>query len=214
MSVQLPSIRNLLTSARSECASPSRRSVPAPASHARPDVLTCLLVELQADGRSPHTRAQYQRHVRRFEAWATQEGVPDDVAAVEPEHVACFLASAEAHRRHDGRTKRVGSLNALRSSLRGSFEYCERAGLVERSRARVLRMARVGATPPKGLEPDDVAAQMTALAADTTMACRYPDFHPSLWTSSGRQTPAMAAGLAVRPLTLLEILRCRPPSSW
>lgn len=45
--------------------------------------------------------------------------------------MARFLASAEALRRPDGRSKRTGSLNALRSSLRGFFQYLERAGLVE-----------------------------------------------------------------------------------
>jgi site-specific recombinase XerC len=124
------------------------------------------------DGRSPHTVAQYARHVRRFEAWLKVEGLPDDVAELEPEHVARFLASAEVLRRPDGRTKRTGSLNALRSSLRGFFAYLEASGLVQRSPARVLRMARVGASPPKGLRPDEVAALLAVLAADSTVAGR------------------------------------------
>lgn len=134
--------------------------------------LARFLVQLQADGRSPHTVAQYERHVRRFAAWLDAEHSPHDVRQLEPEHVARFLASAEALRRPDGRSKRTGSLNALRSSLRGFFEYAERAGIVERSPARVLRMARVGATPPKGLTAIEVTALLTALAADTTVAGR------------------------------------------
>jgi hypothetical protein len=55
---------------------------------------------------------------------------PDDVAALGPEHVARFLASAEALRRLDGTTKRTGSRNAARSSLCGFFEYAARAGSV------------------------------------------------------------------------------------
>jgi integrase/recombinase XerD len=127
-------------------------------------------VQLQADGRSPHTVAQYARHVGRFGAWLEAEHLPDDVAALEPGDVARFLASAEAQRRPDGRTKRTGSLNALRSSLRGFGAFLETSGLVERRPARVLRMARVGETPPKGLRPDEVAALLAALAADTTVA--------------------------------------------
>jgi site-specific recombinase XerC len=137
-----------------------------------PAALDRFLVQIQADGRSPHTVAQYARHLRRFESWATQEGLPDDVAALEPEHLARFLASAETLRRPDGRTNRTGSLNALRSSLRGFCEYLERMGIVERSPARMLRMARVGSTPPKALRPDEVAALMGTLAADTTVAGR------------------------------------------
>ena len=72
----------------------------------------------------------------------------------------------------DGRAKRTGSLDALRSSLRGFFEYAERAGLVERSPARVLRMARVGPTPPKGLTANEVASLFAVLAADPAPAAR------------------------------------------
>jgi site-specific recombinase XerD len=136
------------------------------------DALARFLVQLQADGRSPHTLAQYRRHVRRFATWLDAEHVPDDVAGLGPEHVARFLASAEALRRPDGRSRRTGSMNALRSSLRGFFDYLERAGLVERSPARVLRMARVGATPPRGMRPEEVASLLAVLAADTTVAGR------------------------------------------
>ena len=134
--------------------------------------LARFLVQLQADGRSPHTVAQYARHVRRFATWLETEHVLDDVAALEPEHVARFLASAEAERRPDGRAKRTGSLNALRSSLRGFCAFLETSGFVERSPARVLRMARVGATPPRGLRPEEVVAFLAVLAADTAPAAR------------------------------------------
>ena len=49
-------------------------------------------VQLRADGRSPHTIAQYARHMRRFGAWIDAEHLPDDVAQLEPEHVARFPA--------------------------------------------------------------------------------------------------------------------------
>jgi site-specific recombinase XerD len=95
--------------------------------------------------------AQYERHVRRLGEWLAGEGLPNDVREIEPEHVARFLAAAEADRRAEGRPRRPGSLNALRSSLRGFFEYLERAGLVDRSPARLLRMARAGAREPRAM---------------------------------------------------------------
>jgi site-specific recombinase XerC len=104
-----------------------------------PAALARFQTQLQADGRSPHTVGQYRRHVRRFASWLEAERLPDDVAQLEPEHVAAFLASVETVRRPDGRSKRAGSLNALRSSLRGFCEYLERAGIVERSPARDTR---------------------------------------------------------------------------
>lgn len=75
-----------------------------------PAALARFQTHLQADGRSSHTIAQYERHVRRLVSWLEAEGLPDDVGALDPEHVARFLAWAEALRRPDGRAKRTGSL--------------------------------------------------------------------------------------------------------
>jgi hypothetical protein len=36
-----------------------------------PDALARFLVQLQADGRSPHTVARYARHVAAFVEWAS-----------------------------------------------------------------------------------------------------------------------------------------------
>jgi integrase/recombinase XerD len=155
--------------------------------------LSRFLVQLQADGRSPHTIAQDARHLRRFGAWLEAEGLPGGVAALEPERVARFLASAEAQRRPDGRTKRTGTLNALRSSLRGFCAYLETSGFVERSPARVLRMARVGATPPRGMRPDEVATLMALLAADSTVAgCRDRALFSFLLGTGARLGSALA----------------------
>jgi hypothetical protein len=48
----------------------------------------------------------------------------------------------------------------------------ETSGLVERSPARVLRLARVGTTPPRGMRPDEIATLMGTLAADASVAGR------------------------------------------
>ena len=128
--------------------------------------------KLQADGRSPHTVAQYARHVRRFGAWLEADRVPDKVRLLEPEYVAAFIAAAEAQRRRDGCPRRAGSLNALRSSLRGFFGYLERACIVERSPGRVLRMARGAPAAPRGMRADDVTEPLAVLAVETRFAGR------------------------------------------
>jgi hypothetical protein len=66
------------------------------------DALFRFQTQLQTDGRSRHTIAQYARHARRFAAWLEAERLPDDVRQLNPEHVARFLASAVAQRRPDG----------------------------------------------------------------------------------------------------------------
>ena len=42
--------------------------------------LDLFVIQLEADGRSPHTVRQYQRHVRALARWAAQERVCCDVA--------------------------------------------------------------------------------------------------------------------------------------
>jgi len=136
------------------------------------NALPLFLVQLRADGRSPHTVGQYERHVRQLALWAADHDLTDDVREFQPDHVAAFLASSAAQRRPDGKAKRAGSMNALRSSLRGFFEHLERSDVIDRSPARVLRMARVGPAPPKGLRPDEVERLLATLVADPAPAAR------------------------------------------
>jgi len=115
--------------------------------------------------------AQYERHVARFGEWAGTRGLVD-VRAIEPEHVAAYLGSPSATHRQDGRRRSPVTVNALRSSLRGFFDYLQRSGIVQRSPARVLRMARTGKPAPKGMRPDEVVKLMAVLATATTVAER------------------------------------------
>ncbi len=96
----------------------------------------------------------------------------DDVRAIAPEHVAAYLGSAAATHRQDGRRRSAVTVNAVRSSLRGFFEFLERAGIVARSPARVLRLARAGKPAPKGMRPDEVERLMDVMAADRSVAAR------------------------------------------
>jgi transposase-like protein len=84
--------------------------------------------------------------------------------------------------------------------------YIERLNLVQRSCCALLRRR----TPHR--------ARLMSTVEDALELVRvtynFIRCHASLRTSSGRQTPAMAAGLAVRPLTLLEVLQWSPPSAW
>jgi len=136
-----------------------------PAAHAR------FLIQLRADGRSPHTVAQYERHVAGFADWESARGLVD-VRAIQPEHVAAYLGSPAATHRQDGRRRSAVTVNALRSSLRGFFEFLERAGVIERSPGRVLRMARAGKAAPKGMRGAEVAKLMAVMAAGISVAAR------------------------------------------
>jgi site-specific recombinase XerD len=55
-----------------------------------------FLVQLQADGRSPHTIGQYRRHVTAFAVWLAHDAGCGDVSTIGHEDVARFLAAPVA----------------------------------------------------------------------------------------------------------------------
>lgn len=126
--------------------------------------------QLLADGRSPHTAQQYRRHLRVLELWMEAELGTSDIGVLKHEHLAQLLASPLATLRKDGKPKRPNSVNALRSSLRAFFGYCEAAGYVERNPARLVRRAVCGAAPPRVLKSREKDRLLELLDAAQTDA--------------------------------------------
>jgi transposase-like protein/IS1 family transposase len=91
-------------------------------------------------------------------------------------------------------------------SKKPNTAFIERLNLVQRTCCAFLR--RRTASPARR-----IASLQSALEI-VRVVYNYVRPHASLRTQSGKQTPAMAAGLAQRPLTLLEILCWRIPSSY
>ena len=129
------------------------------------DALAQYLVQLEADGRSPHTIGQCRRHVGLLGRWLAQHGHADDVSAILPEHLARFVSSPEARTRPDGVEKRPASANALRSSLRTFFAYLNDAGHTPSNAARLLRRARCATPPPRGIGEEDLRRLLETLAS-------------------------------------------------
>ncbi len=130
--------------------------------------LDAYLVQLQADGRSPHTVAQAKRHLRLFIA-SVGDG---PVADVRPEDVARFLASDAVTRTADGRPRKPTSANALRSTLRCFFGYVHAAGHAPVNAGRLIRRARCPAPRPRAVPEAEVARLLAALDGATTLAER------------------------------------------
>jgi hypothetical protein len=70
------------------------------------------VLQLRGNGRSDHTIGQVRRHVRLFEAWLDAN---DDLAGIDHETVALFLASEVVTKRADRKARKSTSANALRS---------------------------------------------------------------------------------------------------
>ena len=103
------------------------------------DALAMFTLQLGADGRSVHTRLQYERHVRAFVRW--HGGA---IESVTHEVLARFPVSPQVRLRPDGRPKKASAANAIRSCLRGFFAYLAASGILERDPSRLIRRARCG----------------------------------------------------------------------
>jgi len=126
------------------------------------EALAQFLLQLDADGRSPHTRAQYERHVRLLARWY---GGP--IEEVTHQDLARFLVSSEARLRPDGKPKKATAANALRGSIRCFFGYLATSGVLPRDPARLVRRARCAPPPPRGLSPEDQERLLDVLSQAT-----------------------------------------------
>jgi site-specific recombinase XerD len=123
--------------------------------------LASYIVQLRGNGRSDHTIGQVRRHVRLFETWLAGD---DEIAAIDHETVALFLASEIVTKRADGRPRKPTSANALRSSLRCFFAFVHAAGYSQTNPARLVQRARCDHRDPKALPDADCDRLLAALA--------------------------------------------------
>jgi integrase/recombinase XerD len=133
------------------------------------EALERFLLQLEADGRSEHTIAQYRRHVRLLVSWLEGEGKPAGIGALHPQLVAEFMVSSAARNRSDGQPKKPTAVNALRTSIRCFCAYLRDAGLVQANPAMLLRRAICSSRRSRALDEAEVERLVAALqeATDT-----------------------------------------------
>lgn len=129
------------------------------------EALDQFLIQLQADGRSGHTVAQYRRHLNLLARWCASEALSCNVEDFDHQDLARFLGSTPARTRSDGRPKLQTSVNALRSSIRAFFVYAHGAGATATNPARLIRRALTGGAPPRALTPAEEGKLLSVLAA-------------------------------------------------
>ncbi len=128
------------------------------------EALERFTTQLEADGRSIHTRRQYARHVRLLAAWARDVGgCGDEIERIGHEDVARFLAAPVATGRAGGGAKKATSANCLRSSVRVFLGYCHRAGYIPMDPGRLIRRARCLPPPPRAINEEDQRRLLEAL---------------------------------------------------
>ncbi len=128
------------------------------------EALEKFQTQLEADGRSVHTRKQYGRHIRLLAGWARDVGPSgDEVERLDHEGVARFLASDVATSRAAGGQKLATSTNCLRSSLKVFLGHCHRAGYIPHDPGRLIRRARCSPPPPRALSDEDQLRLLSVL---------------------------------------------------
>ncbi len=121
--------------------------------------------QLEADGRSAHTIAQYERHVGVLAGWLGDT----TVEKVDNDRLAVFLCTPVACLRPDGQEKKAASMNALRTSIRCFFAYLHAAGEIRVNPARLIRRALCGPPPPRALSEGE-EKRLTAVLVERTDA--------------------------------------------
>lgn len=124
------------------------------------EALATYLLQLEADGRSTHTRRQYQRHV----ALLVRVLGDVDVCAITTADVARALVSQVITHDAEGQPKKATTVNAIRTTVRVFFGWLHDAGVIASNPARLVRRARCGAPPPRALSGDDQRRLLDTLA--------------------------------------------------
>lgn len=138
-----------------------------------------------ADGRSPFTIAQTERFTRMFVRWLSTVGHDGDVTRIDHALVARFFASDTVRLTNDGRPRKPGSANAIRSSLKCFLGYLAAIGATPRNAGALIRRARCGAPLPRALPEDDVVRLRAALGEARTDAERRDRVLFELMLSAG-----------------------------
>jgi hypothetical protein len=115
-----------------------------------------FLVQLEADGRSPHTIGQYRRHVGVFAAWLAHGGRRRAVAAIRHEDIAAFLAAPVARVAAHGGPKQP--VVKRRLPLRDKATPCLTIGVAVWSEGRRQEGGPGPGMPGPGRENELVAA--------------------------------------------------------
>ena len=118
-------------------------------------------------GRSPHTRAAYERDVAEFVAWADRGGCPSGPSALDHRTLRRFLAYLDT--RGFARTTIARKAAALRAYLR----FLRRHGVLDRDLGSLLRAPKGASRLPRVIRTeeanellDDVADAVDLVAAE------------------------------------------------
>ena len=149
------------------------------------EALSVFVLQLRADGRSPHTIANYRRHVSALDAWLVTHGRERALDEITPQVLAEFLVSDDVRASGRGGLRSTSTVNAVRTSLRVVFGWLHDAGHTRINPARLIRRAICSPPPPKGLSEDQLDQLRSVLANATGVAAARDRAMVALMLGSG-----------------------------
>lgn len=161
------------------------------------DALGVFVLQLRADGRSPHTIRSYERHLGSLLDWLAKHGRSAALDEITPQVLAEFLVSDDARASGRGGLRSTSTVNAVRTSLRVVFGWLHDAGHTRINPARLIRRAICSPPPPKGLSDDQLDRLRSVLANATGVAAARDRAMVALMLGSGLRigsTVALDAG--------------------
>jgi integrase/recombinase XerC len=147
--------------------------------------LQVYLLQLRADGRSPHTIKNYERHLGSLLDWLVKCGKSAALDEITPQVLAEFLVSDDVRASGRGGLRSTSTVNAVRTSLRVVFGWLHDAGHTRINPARLIRRAICSPPPPKALSEAQVERLCAALASATGVATERDRAMVALMLGSG-----------------------------
>jgi integrase/recombinase XerC len=147
--------------------------------------LQVYLLQLRADGRSPHTIKNYERHLGSLLDWLARRGKSAALDEITPQVLAEFLVSDDVRASGRGGLRSTSTVNAVRTSLRVVFGWLHDAGHTRINPARLIRRAICSPPPPKALSDEQVERLQAALASATGVAAARDRAMVALMLGSG-----------------------------
>jgi integrase/recombinase XerC len=149
----------------------------------RPEAFAASLV-----GRSPHTRAAYERDVAEFVAWAERGGCPGGPAALDHRTLRRFLAYLDT--RGFART----TIARKAASLRGYLRFLRRQGVIDRDLGALLRAPKGVNRLPRVIRNDEANDLLDDVVSGVDLVGADDDADPA------------AVAVVLRDLAVLEVL--------